>query len=389
MARRLSRRHFLQAVAGAGIALAAAACERDSGGEVPTVDPEADETPIVTNVPGYGDEQRWADRTLVIATPGDEGSDYLTAQVEAIFEPFQRLTGATIRTTRTDIELLQQQVDSGDVEWSICDVPAEMVLPLANRGTIAEIDYSVVNDGDLHPALVLTHGVGVSLYATLLAYHKESLEPDQQEPQSWADFWSTSRFPGFRGLQEAPIGTLEFAALAGGASIKNLYPLDVDAAFAQLDLIVDDVLLWWRQGAQPTQMIAAGELAMVATWHDRILTLIEGGAPVGFTWHQSQINGNCWVVPNGAPETEVAMDFINFATRAEVCAAFSRLFPFGPINMRAYDLLGEEARDSLPGAPGLADRQFAIDLEWWFLNGDTVGERFQTWLSEGEPQDEN
>lgn len=83
------------------------------------------------------------------------------------------------------------------------------------------------------------------------------------------------------------------------------------------------------------------------------------------------------------------MDFINFATRAEVCAAFSRLFPFGPINMRAYDLLGEEARDSLPGAPGLADRQFAIDLEWWFLNGDTVGERFQTWLSEGEPQDEN
>jgi len=385
MARRLSRRRLLQAVAGAGIALAATACIGEESDEVPTVDPEADETPIVTSVPGYTDDRRWADRTLVVATPGDEGSEYLTAQVEAIFEPFQRLTGATIRTTRTDLEILQQQVNSGDVEWSICDVPAEMVLPLANSGTIAEIDYSVVDSSDLFAELVLPHGVGVSLYATLLAYNEEGLEPGQKPPRSWADFWATGKYPGFRGLQEAPIGTLEFALLAGGATMADLYPLDVDAAFEQLDRIVEDVLLWWRQGAQPTQMIANGELAMVATWHDRILTLVEGGAPVGFTWNQSQINGNCWVVPNGAPESDVAMDFINFATRPEVSAAFSRLFPFGPVNRRAYDLLDDEARASLPGAPNLADQQFAIDLEWWFLNGDTVNERFQSWLAEGEP----
>jgi putative spermidine/putrescine transport system substrate-binding protein len=266
-------------------------------------------------------------------------------------------------------------------------VPAESVLPLANRATIAEIDYTVVDAADLYEPLVLSHGVGVSLYATLLAYFEEMLDPSLSPPGSWSDFWATGRYPGFRGFQEAPIGTLEFALLAGGASMSNLYPLDVDAAFAQLDLIAEDILLWWRQGAQPTQMIAAGEITMVATWHDRMIALAEGGAPVGYTWEQSQVNGNCWVVPNGAPEAELAMDFINFATRPEVSAAFSRLFPFGPINRRAYDLLEEGARDSMPGAPGIAGKQFVIDLEWWFQNGDAVRERFREWLAQ-EPEDE-
>ncbi len=201
-------------------------------------------------------------------------------------------------------------------------------------------------------------------------------------PRNWENFWDVANYPGFRGFQESPIGTLEFALLAHGITLAELYPLNVDLAFQRLNVIFDDIALWWRQGAQPTQMIAAGDLTMVAAWHDRILELAASGATVDLSWDQSQILGDSWVVPNGAPERDMAMDFLNFATRPEVSAAFTQLFPFGPTNSAAYSLLESSAQSTLPGAPQVIDRQFVIDLEWWFKNREPVEIRFQEWLAE-------
>ncbi len=380
MARKLSRRRLLQLASGAGIALVAG-CGSESGDEVPMVDPSAVVTPVLETVAGYDDPRKWEGRTLVVASPGDEGSDYLVAQTQAIFEPFQRLTGATVRVARTELEELREQVNTAEVLWSVCDIPSEEVLPLANSAILDEIDFDIVDAGELFAPFVMQHGVGASLYATALSYFEDPVAPIAA-PGSWADFWNVADFPGPRGFQETPIGTLEFANLAAGVSPDDLYPLDVDLAFRQLTVLAPNIILWWRQGAQPTQMIAAGDLSMVAAWHDRILQLEASGAGVGLTWNQSQINGDSWVVPNGAPEPELAMDFINFATRPEVTAAFSDLFPFGPANSGAYELLGSSNAGELPGAPAILDKQFVIDLEWWFKNREPVQLRFEEWLAE-------
>lgn len=380
LSQRVSRRRFLQIAATASVA-ALISCRGDSSDEVPTVDAESSVAPLLTTVEGYEDPRKWEGRTLVVASSGDEGSAYLDAQVAAIFEPFQRLTGATVRTDRLDIEELRHQVNSAEVLWSVCDVPAEVVLSLANSAIIDEIDYETVDPTDLFEPFLMSHGVGANLYATVLAY-SEATAGGQSEPRSWADCWNLAEFPGLRGFQETPIGTLEFALLASGIEMADLYPLDVDLAFRQLDLIADQIVLWWRQGAQPTQMIAAGDLSMVAAWHDRIVELVAGGATVGLSWDQSQLNGDSWVVPNGAPERAMAMDFINFATRPEVAASFSLLFPFGPTNNAAFPLLDREGDAIYPGAPAIRDQQFVIDLEWWFRNREPVELRFRQWLTD-------
>lgn len=383
MATKLSRRQLLQYASGAGIALLAG-CRSDSGSEVPTVDPQSSAPPVLNRVAGYDNPRRWEGRTLVVATPGAEGTDYLDAQVATIFEPFQRLTGATVRTALTDVNELRGQVESAEVLWSVCDVPTEEVLGLANGAIIDDINYDVVDRDDLFDPFVMQHGVGAALYATVLA-HSEPQDEGGARPANWSDFWNVGAFPGFRGFQESALGTLEFALLGNGVDPSELYPLDVDAAFRYLTGIIDQIVLWWRQGAQPTQMIAAGDLTMVAAWHDRILELASGGATVGLSWDQSQINGDSWVVPNGSPERDMAMDFVNFATRPEVTAAFSELFPFGPVNSAAYEILNQNGELALPAAPGIIDRQFVIDLEWWFRNREPVEERFQEWLAEQPP----
>lgn len=385
MRRPISRRTLLRGVAGlAGGAITAACGLGEGEQEIPTADVVSSPSPAVVEVDGYANPNRWADREIVVASPGDDGGAYQAAQIEAIFEPFQRLTGATVRAVRTDLESLQQQVNSGDVLWSVCDVPADEVLPLANAGIIADIDYARLDSADLFPGLRMDHGVGASLHATVLSYRTDLWEHDEL-PASWSDCWDTERFPGMRGFQESPVGTFEFALLADGVDMWDLYPLDVERAFRQLDRLREDIILWWRQGAQPTQMVAAGDVAIVAAWHNRILGLRDEGASIDLRWNGSAVNGDSWVIPNGAPEPDVALDFINFATRPEVCAAFSRLFPFGPVNRQAFRLLEDDLSATLPDAPQHRLDQFTIDFDWWFRNREVVQEEFDEWLAEVPP----
>ena len=338
-------------------------------------------TPVLT-VEGYTDPTRWAGRQIVVATASGEYED---AQRLTIFEPFERLTGAAVSVEALDLDDLRGQVESGDVIWSLCDVATDDVLPLANAALIQDIDYTIVDGTDLYPGTRMAQGVGASLFSVVMALRTDIYT---SVPSSWQDFWDLVQFPGNRGLQRTPVGTLEFALLAAGVPISGLYPIDIDRAFEMLDLIKPFVFLWWEQGAQPVQMLASNDAALASAWHNRVERLSEEGAPISISWNGTAIDADSWVVPAGAPETELAMDLINFATRPEVSAAFSAHFPFGPTNQRAYEFLPPEALDTLPGSPVLAGVQFTLDFEWWFKNGEETTLRFEEWLSLELPVEE-
>lgn len=381
--RRITRRAFLQRASLLTAGLALAACADDDTPPTPTgiPEPEPEPTPtpvLVEAVPGFDDPTRWEGRTLTITSWGGE---YQEAQDSAYFEPFARLTGATVETEATDLEVLRTQVDSGEVSWDVCDVLTEDVLPLANLGVISPIDYDELDTEDLIPEAMMEHGLTSSFFSTILAF-REGFWEGGVEPSNWADFWNHDRFPGTRGLHRDPQTTLEFALLADGVGIEDLYPLDVDRAFASLERLLPFLWLWWEQGAQPTQMITSGDIDMVSVWNSRIERLSAEGAPVSIQWNQGAISGDSWVLPSGSENLDVAMDFLRFVNRPETEAAFSSLVPFGPVNLKTFELLGDEYRDSLPTSPLLLPQQFFIDHEWWFANREAIGERFEEWLTE-------
>lgn len=378
--RRLSRRRFLQHASLLAAGLAAANCSDDPVSE-PSPSVVAEPTPapfLVEAVPGYDDPSRWEGQTLSVTS---WGGDYQEAQEQAFFEPFERLTGATISIDPTDVEALRAQVDTGQVTWDICDIFNEDVLPLANLGVIQSIDYSVIDTAELFPEAVREHALASGFYSTVLAYRADVWE-DQPPPSGWSDFWNLEQYPGSRGLHRDPQTTLEFALLADGVSQVDLYPLNVERAIASLDRIRPSLLLWWEQGAQPTQMVTSGDIDMVSVWNSRIEEISSADAPVLIQWSGGAITGDSWVLPSGAPHTEMALDFMNFATRPETCAAFSSLVPFGPVNRRTFELLPEELLATLPTSPGLKPLQFNIDHEWWFAYREAVVVRFEEWLAE-------
>lgn len=377
----IGRRRLLKSALG-GVLLAATGC----GGEgeepiilptvpVPTTAPIP--PPIASPVPGYIDPERWAGRTLIVAS---QGGTYQDAQDEAVFQPFALATGAAVQTKAFDLDELRQQVEGESVTWDLADLPMDEVLPLARAGILTAIDYQRVDKTPLIEEIVGQYAVGSAFFSTVLAY-AAGLD---QAPTGWIDFWDVETFVGERGLRRSPVGTLEFALLADGMSKNQLYPIDVERAFASLDQIRLHVAEWYDNFRQPVALVEAGNVTMASSYHV-VAQEADVLGKIAVQWNGGMLSADAWVVPRGAPNADVAMDLINFATRAIPCANFARLVPFGPVNRDAFDLIDRDRQKFLPTTEAHRAVQFVQGWNWWADNEEEVTARFKEWLLQEPP----
>lgn len=381
--RKITRRVLIGGAASAAL-LGLTACEipgSNDSNAPPTPTPPPTMTPIPTQpaiaspVPGYLDSNRWKGRTLTVAS---WGSDYQDAQAHAFFDPFAKATGADVQQKIADLNRLKKQVDSNAVSWDVVDVPTEEVLPLSRGNYLTPIDFKVVDRTLLFDSVVMQYGVGIGFYSTVICYAATATVA----PSGWPDFWNLAKFTGGRALDgRTPEGTLEFALLADGVGLDDLYPLDVDRAFASLDKIKPDVTVWYEDGKQPSELVASTQVTLASTWNVRADAPDVQGK-VKLQWNGGMLAADSWVIPRGSANADVAMDFINFATRAVPSANFSRLFPFGPINKNAFQLLVPDRVAILPNSEPNRAVQFVQGWNWWADNRDEVTDRFKNWLLE-------
>jgi putative spermidine/putrescine transport system substrate-binding protein len=350
--------------------------------------PTPTQPPIASAVAGYGDPARWNGRTLTVAA---WGGDYQDAQDDAFFKPFSAATGASIQQKVADIGSLRDQVDSEDVAWDVLTVPMEQMVRLARDNILTPMNYDVVDRTPLYPDIALEYGVGVAYFSATMIYGAGS----SNVPQDWTSFWDVGlatpdadiAVENLRCLRRHPIGTLEFALLADGVPIEALYPLDVDRAFASLDKVRDNVLVWWQESKEPAELIAAQAVAMASSWNVRIPQL-DLTDEVRINWYEGMLSADAWIVPRGAQNTDVAFDFINYATRAVPQANFALLVPYGPVNIDAFPLIRDDRVAMLPSAPGNKPLQFVENWSYWAENEDRLTARFEAWIlsPEGTPE---
>lgn len=378
---RFGRRLLVQGVAGFVVGGAGSACGADDP-DTAVVEPVETETSllptptqeaIASPVPGYLDSSRWAGRTMTIASLG---GDYQDAQRAALFEPFATATGVLVQQTLVgDLADIERQVATATVTWDVVDVPTEEVIALARDDLLTPIDYQTIDRSPLFDQVVMQYAVGAAFFSTVLAYATE-MNP---APEGWIDFWNVERFPGGRTLRGGPVGTLEFALLADGVQPESLYPLDADRAFAALDRIRPAVTQWYENTKQPVAMLAAGDATMASTFSVRVSD-VEPDVRPEIQWRGGMLAADSWVVPRGAENADIAMDFISFATRAIPCANFSRLQPFGPVNRDAFVYLRQDRLDLMPNTPARSAVQIIQNWAWWAENRDALTERFREWL---------
>lgn len=331
--------------------------------------------PIASPVAGYRDPRRWIGRSITVASPAL--GEYLDAMTQAFFDAFAESTGATVRHQefgREGISSLIDQVEAGTPVWDVLLIPTEDVLPIAQGGHLQAIDYNVVDTAALYGELTMQHGVGARLYSTVIVYPSQM----DDEPTGWSDFWNMDRGGGTRALRRSPVGTLEFALLADGVAVEQLYPLDTARAFSSLE-ILREATLFYEDSKQPVELVRTGQVGLASAWSVRtalpdVVSLVEP------QWNGGMISADSWVLPRGGPNTEVAMSFVNFATRAVPTANFSRLQNFGPVNKDAFALLRPDLAAGLPNHPENLRRQFFQNWGYWAEFREPLMAQFEDWL---------
>ena len=328
------------------------------------------------------------------------GGSYEQASRKAIIEPFSRETGIDIRveTYNGGLAQIRAQVETGNVHWDVVDLELADAARGCDEGLLEYVDIddlAPAPDGtpaadDFFEDTVIECGGGQLVYATIYAYNTGSFPGEK--PSTVDDFFDLDRFPGRRGMRRAPQVNLEFALLADGVPVEEVYdtlgtPAGMTRAFRKLDTIKDDIV-WWEAGAQPPQMLADREVVMTTAYNGRIFNAqVVESQPFVVVWDGQVLDSGVMGIVTGTPNLDAAHRFVRYATRSEVQAAVGRYISYSPARHSGTELVsthlatGVDMKPHMPTSPQNMGRVLYNDWEWWSDHADDVNERFSAWLA--------
>lgn len=315
------------------------------------------------------------------------GGAYQAAARKAYFEPYAKQTGVKLIEDEYTGEFakVRAMVDSKSVSWDVVETDSGTALELCDQGIIEKIDWKKlgldraqfingqVNDCAV-PNLVAT---------TVLGYDKDKLP---NGPKTVADLFDTQKFPGKRGLSRSAWGNLEWALIADGVAIKDVYkvldtPAGIDRAFSKLDSIKKNVI-WYATNAQPPQLLADGQVIMASAPNGRFIDANKNaGKHFEFIWAAGLAAPTVWIIPRGTPRVDAAYKFIAFAAAPQPQADLTRYIPYGPANLNAIAHVDAATRPDLPTTPENIGVALQVDAQFWANKGAELRSRFFAWLA--------
>lgn len=369
----ISRRRFITIGAGMiGSASLLVACGGGGGGSTSSTASTAASGGASVDVGGA--------TKLTLVNWGGSSND---AMIKSWVQPFEESTGVEVTAVNpTDYGKIRSQVESGNVTWDVVDVEGWFLYAGEKDGLLEPLDRKTlgITEADMVdtiPDPIMKDGVVNYLTAYVIAYREDA----EQHPTSWAEFFDPAAVPGRRMLYNWPYGMLELALLGDGVPFEELYPLDVDRAFAKLDAIKGD-LSFWNTGAESQQALVSGSADFVVPWNNRAGFLIQGGEPIAIEWNENlQIRGGM-VIPKGAPNVQAAQAFIATSLDPQHQADMARESGYGPVVKAANDLVDEDIRSWISTTPENLEKTVGfIDDKWWSENLTEMSERWTKWAA--------
>jgi putative spermidine/putrescine transport system substrate-binding protein len=304
------------------------------------------------------------------------------AQRKAYLQPFTELTGIeVIESEGPDSAKIKAMIDTGNYEYDVCENEAGSVLNLQGKGDYFEkMDYSLFDKANIDPIYLKEHYFLMLPYAQIIGYRTDAFE---KPPATNADLWDTVAFPGPRALQSGSGGLspdLEVATMASGVKPADVYPIDLDVAFASLEKIKGEVVKWWEAGAMPAQLLSDDEVVLATAWNGRIDAAQKAGAPIEIIWQDQLMRNDCWCVLKNAPNKVNAMKLAAFMSMAAPQARLSALIPYGFINKGAEALLPPERLKLLPSFSENRSKLIDYDDQWWAANNDAIHDRWAKFI---------
>ena len=335
------------------------------------------------------------------------GGAYTASQQKAYHDPYMA-ANPDVKIVNHDLgskglAKLRAEVESGKVTLDLVDMTAASAIVACDEGLVEQVDpdtwLAPAPDGT--PASkdffagTLTIGqtncfIPQIVYSTTFGYRTDAFKGRQ--PSTIADVFDLKMFPGKRALEKAPIANMEWALIADGVPVKDVYKVlgteeGMARAFAKLDTIKDHVI-WWTNGTQPPQLLADGEVVIASAYNGRLFSAIaEKKQPVAMLWDYQAFDLDGWVVPKGGKNLDAVKKYVRFATDTQRLADQAKYISYGPARYSSAPRVGKHAelgidmRPHMPTDPANAKTVLAFDYVWWADHRAELDERFNAWLA--------
>ncbi|MCP3752555.1 ABC transporter substrate-binding protein [Pseudomonas sp. SBB6] len=319
---------------------------------------------------------------MVVVAYGGAGQK---AQDAAIFKPFSAQDGSTLIQSEYNGEMarIKVMVDTGNVDWDLVQIEGPDLMRGCDEGMYERLDWTRLGRTEqLIPDAAQECGSAVLVWSVAIAYDRNKLA---QAPTSWADFWDVKKIPGKRGLRKRAVYNLEFALMADGVKVEDVYkvlatPEGVDRAFNKLSEL-KPYIQWWEAGAQPAQWLSAGDVVMTSTYSGRVAVAAQQGSPLALVWPGSLYGMDYWAIIKGSKHVDQAKRLIAFANQPDTQVRYVKEIPYGPTNTQAAAELDPQLASWVPTSRQNLEGALSMNVEFWVDHGDELEERFNAWAS--------
>ncbi|MDH3452182.1 MAG: ABC transporter substrate-binding protein [Gammaproteobacteria bacterium] len=330
------------------------------------------------------------------------GGAYTASQQQAYHDPYMAANpGVKIINDDSSAEAvakIRAMNETGNVTWALVDAVASDAITLCDEGLIEVVDHDKIlvpaPDGtpasqDFGEMIVSECYIPQIVYSTTFGYRTDLVKTP---PKTIADVFDLKKIPGKRSLEKKPINNLEWALIADGVPVDDVYDMlsekkGVDRALAKLDTIKDQVV-WWTKGAQTPQLLADGEVVIGSTYNGRLFSVIEEEKqPIAMMWDWQVFDLDGWVIPKGGPHREEVLKYLRFATDTQRLADQAKFISYGPARKSSAPMVGKHASlgiemgPHMPTAPANSKNTLLFNYEWWADHRDELNEVFNAWLA--------
>lgn len=308
------------------------------------------------------------------------------AQKKAFFEPYDKSGAGKVVPVEYNGEQakIKAMVEAKKITWDVVEVESPDVARGCDEGLFEKLDYSKIgNRADYLRAAVTECGIGIFVWSTVMAYNGDKLKDG---PKNWADFWDVKKYPGKRGMRKGARYNLEFALMADGVPLADIYgtlrtKAGADRAFKKLGELKPHIQ-WWEAGAQPPQYLVAGDVVMSTVYNGRIDAANREGKNLKITWTGGIYDLDYWTIVKGSPNKEAAYKFIALASSADAQAEYARNIAYGPTNQKSLGKLDPKVLANLPTAPANTRDSMQFGIKFWADQGEELEKRFAAWAAQ-------
>ncbi len=314
------------------------------------------------------------------------GGGYQDSQRKHFFKPFGDSKGIKVLEDTylggwAQFKVMQE---TGNRPWDVVQIETSELIRGCEEGLFVKLDWSRIGPkSDFIMPAVTECGLGVVVVSQLVGYNPKNTKV---QPTGIADFFDLEKIPGKRGVRSDPKGTLEFALMADGVDVKDVYKVmstkaGLDRAFAKLDTIKSSIQ-WWEAGAQAPEWLISGDVVMSTAYNGRISKANKDGHGLKMIWTNNILYVDKWVIFKESKNIDAAYDYLKFFADPKREAAFTNDYTYGQPNKAALQYIKPEVAAQLPAGSNIADAMDtgrADSVEFWLDNSDTIFERWTAW----------